>query len=191
MPGKEPLEICGGEEYNEATNTETINGVTVKVHSNGHKFYNISNKTSIDSYYNTNGSAWFYGIDTNNERIFLPRNKYFAIKGTENSLSVNVHGSGTSLGFSTGSDIFGICAITNNGVYMNYDADSKAIGTSVNGTASTIVKNNAVGLTTNSSLSGITGQVNTSNILKLENNKFIHKIRYQLFRSKSCSFVIR
>ena len=32
------------EEYNEATNTETVNGVTVKVHSNGHKYYNISNK---------------------------------------------------------------------------------------------------------------------------------------------------
>lgn len=65
------------EEYNEATTTETVNGVTVKVHSNGHKFYNIANKSAIDSFFNTKGSAWFYGVDTENERIFLPRNNYF------------------------------------------------------------------------------------------------------------------
>lgn len=65
------------EEFNGATNTETINGVTVKIHSNGHKFYNISDKTAIDEFFNSIGSAWFYGVDTENERIFLPRNNYF------------------------------------------------------------------------------------------------------------------
>lgn len=65
------------EEYNEVTNTETVNGVTVKVHSNGHKFYDISDKTVIDGFFNTMGFAWFYGVDTENERIFLPRNNYF------------------------------------------------------------------------------------------------------------------
>lgn len=65
------------EEYNQATNTETVNGITVKVHSNGHKFYDIADKTGIDNYFNTMGSAWMYGVDTENERIFLPRNNYF------------------------------------------------------------------------------------------------------------------
>lgn len=65
------------EEFNEATFTETINGITVKTHSNGHKFYNIADKTAIDNYFNTMGSAWFYGVDTENERIFLPRNNWF------------------------------------------------------------------------------------------------------------------
>lgn len=65
------------EEYNEATNTETVNGVTIKIHSNGHKFYDIADKTSIDNYFNSMGSAWFYGIDTENERVFLPRNNWF------------------------------------------------------------------------------------------------------------------
>lgn len=65
------------EEYNQATTTETVNGVTVKVHSNGHKFYDIANKTAIDEFFNSMGSAWFYGVDTANERIFLPRNNYF------------------------------------------------------------------------------------------------------------------
>ena len=65
------------EEYNQSTTTETVNGVTVKVHSNGHKFYNIADKTAIDEFFNTMGTAWFYGVDTTNERIFLPRNNYF------------------------------------------------------------------------------------------------------------------
>lgn len=65
------------EEYNEATNTETVNDVTVKVHSNGHKFFDIANKDSIDEIYNSSGMAWYYGIDTENERIFLPRNNWF------------------------------------------------------------------------------------------------------------------
>ena len=65
------------EEYTVATSIETINGVEVKVHSNGHKFYNIADKTAIDNFFNTMGSAWFYGVDTENERIFLPRNNYF------------------------------------------------------------------------------------------------------------------
>lgn len=65
------------EEFNEATNTETVNGVTIKVHSNGHKFYDIADKTAIDNYFNSMGSAWFYGVDTKNERVFLPRNNWF------------------------------------------------------------------------------------------------------------------
>lgn len=63
------------EEFNNATNTETVNGITIKVHSNGHKFYNINNKNAIDDLYNSTGVAWFYGVDTENERIFLPRDE--------------------------------------------------------------------------------------------------------------------
>ena len=65
------------EEYNEAILTETVNGVTVKVNSNGHKFYDIADKTIIDELFNNTGLAWFYGVDTANERVFLPRNAWF------------------------------------------------------------------------------------------------------------------
>lgn len=65
------------EEYNEATGSETVNDVVVKVHSNGHKFFDIADKEAIDEFYNTYGAAWFYGIDTENERVFLPRNNWF------------------------------------------------------------------------------------------------------------------
>ncbi|MBE7703646.1 MAG: hypothetical protein E7Z89_06315 [Cyanobacteria bacterium SIG28] len=65
------------EEFAEATGEETINGITIKVHSNGHKFYNTVDKDAIDAYFEAYGFAWFYGVDTENERIFLPRNNYF------------------------------------------------------------------------------------------------------------------
>lgn len=45
--------------------------------SNGHVFYDIADKATIDEIYNNTGSAWFYGVDTANERIFLPRNNNF------------------------------------------------------------------------------------------------------------------
>jgi hypothetical protein len=44
---------------------------------NGHIFYNISQKDSVDELFESTGVAWLYGIDTENERVFLPRNNYF------------------------------------------------------------------------------------------------------------------
>ena len=65
------------EEYTEAISIETVNNVIVKVHSNGHKFYDIADKEAIDNFFNAMGTAWFYGVDTENECVFLPRNNYF------------------------------------------------------------------------------------------------------------------
>ena len=72
------------EEYNEAQeNTEEIEGITIKIHSNGHKYYNISDKAKIDTLYKDTGVAWYYGIDEEEERILLPRNDYKG-KSSEN-----------------------------------------------------------------------------------------------------------
>ena len=43
--------------------------------ANGHVFYDISIKDQIDEIFNSTGMAWMYGIDTENERIFLPRDR--------------------------------------------------------------------------------------------------------------------
>lgn len=73
------------EEYSEAVNTETVNNVKIRVHSNGHKFYNTDDKEAIDEFFNTMGTAWFYGLDTENERVFLPRNNWFEQATTDES----------------------------------------------------------------------------------------------------------
>lgn len=43
--------------------------------ANGHIFFDIANKGTVDNIYTSTGKAWYYGIDTANERIFLPRVK--------------------------------------------------------------------------------------------------------------------
>ncbi len=50
---------------------------TIYKNNNGHKFYPIEQKSAFDAIYNQYGIADFYGIDEENERVFLPRNKYF------------------------------------------------------------------------------------------------------------------
>lgn len=66
-----------GELVIEAEKVVMENPFTVYKNSNGHMFYNISQKANVDDFFNKYGSAWFYGIDTANERILLPRNNYF------------------------------------------------------------------------------------------------------------------
>lgn len=47
-------------------------------YSNGHRFYDIADKSSVDDIFDSTGVAWFYGVDEENERIFLPRSvRYF------------------------------------------------------------------------------------------------------------------
>lgn len=62
-------------EKNAGTATQTQlgdNTVTLYKNDNGHIFYDIASKDAIDAWYNTYGVAWYYGVDTANERIFLP-----------------------------------------------------------------------------------------------------------------------
>lgn len=68
------------EEKTAATSTQTTLGdstITTYNHSNGHVYYDISDKDAVDTFYTTYGACWMYGIDTANERIFLPRNDYY------------------------------------------------------------------------------------------------------------------
>ena len=139
------------EEYNQATATETVNGVTVKVHSNGHKFYNISDKTAIDEFFNSVGSAWFYGVDIENERIFLPRDKYFAVKG-----DVSIVGNGMTLGLTNGTSNYGIYQ-GQTSVTANLTLYGTNINTAPNGGSPTTIY--SLGVTTDSSKSGIEGKL--------------------------------
>ena len=157
------------EEYNEATTTETINGVTVKVHSNGHKFYNINDKAYIDEFFNAMGSAWFYGVDTENERIFLPRDKYFAIKGVASSIPVV--GNGLSLGFTDGVNFAGTMH-NSNALDVRADAYRKNIGESYSGSSTGLSNTTVIGVTTDASKSGLVA--NSSNVIQTNEDKYLY-----------------
>lgn len=56
---------------------ESLNYFPAKVSTNGHKFYDIADKAIVDSLFEELGEAWYYGIDTVNQRICLPRTTRF------------------------------------------------------------------------------------------------------------------
>lgn len=161
------------EEYNEATTTETVNGVTVKVHSNGHKFYDIADKTGIDGFFNTMGSAWFYGVDTDNERIFLPRDKYYSVKRITDTASVAVYGNGKSIGWYDGSKTFG-SGTANNYVINATNYYGKNIGYTSSSFGSYGTNWKVFGVTTDATKSGIVGSVNPSDIIQFNEDKYLY-----------------
>ncbi len=68
------------DEKNAGTPTQTTLGestITTYNNANGHIFYNIADKAVVDAFFNSTGIADMYGVDEENERIFLPRNSWF------------------------------------------------------------------------------------------------------------------
>ncbi|MBQ2174832.1 MAG: hypothetical protein II453_07185 [Alphaproteobacteria bacterium] len=58
--------------------TETIAGTTItfKRAADGHKIVDDTQTTNVDAIYTATGIAWYYVLDTTNERFKLPRSKY-------------------------------------------------------------------------------------------------------------------
>lgn len=142
------------EEKNNATPTEVTLGkniITMYINANGHQFYNVSDKEAVDTWYNTYGVAWFYGIDEDNELIWLPRNKYFALEGV-----APVVGNGISLGLTDGAHTLGLKGWTTNwgqSIQGSANAYGVNVGTSASGTTGNA--DASYGVTTDPTKSGI------------------------------------
>ena len=67
-----------------------VDSLEYKKNPNGHLFYDITQKDIVDDLFEQTGMAWFYGIDQENERIFLPRNNYFE-QATADVSEINTH----------------------------------------------------------------------------------------------------
>ena len=64
--------------YIESNSQRIWSGATTAAKNpNGHIFYDIADKEVVDDWFDTYGIADFYGVDKENERIFLPRNNKF------------------------------------------------------------------------------------------------------------------
>ena len=146
------------EEKNSGTATETTladTALTMFVNDNGHQFYNISDKSIVDAFYEIYGIADYYGIDEENERIFLPRNKYFALTG-------GVMGNGMALGLTDGTNNFSLGeSQTTIKQRANYGGE---VGT-VTSAEATVIDNASIGLATDSTKSGIALKANESKYL--------------------------
>ncbi|MBR5304950.1 MAG: hypothetical protein IKU37_09020 [Candidatus Gastranaerophilales bacterium] len=123
---------------------------------NGHKFYPIFLKPQIDEIYNQYGIADFYGIDEENERIFLPRNKYFALTG-------GVMGNGMTLGLTDGTNNVGL--FPPNAHYENNSANAYGVQAGTSLTQSGWITNKSLGITTDPTNSGIALEANENKYL--------------------------
>jgi len=58
--------------------TETVNGTTVTYYlaDDGHKIVKVADVSAIETVYSSTGVAWYYVLDTANQRFKLPRTKY-------------------------------------------------------------------------------------------------------------------
>ena len=64
-------------EYNNsASTTETEGSITFKRTPKGYKIALADQETAIDTKYSTDGIAWYYILDTTNEKFKLPRTKF-------------------------------------------------------------------------------------------------------------------
>lgn len=152
-----------------ATATEVTLGdstITMYITNNGYQFYDIADREVIDNWYNTYGLAWFYGVDEANERIFLPRDKYFALKGI-----APVVGNGIALTLTDNIRDYGLKFNTSGDSnrynwYVN-TGESINVGASVSN-ASSGTYDNAMGLSTDEKRSGIEAH------LKSNENKYLY-----------------
>ena len=148
---------------NIAVETEVTLGdsaITIFKHNNGHQFFNIADKSIVDTFYETYGIADFYGIDEENERIFLPRNKYFAVKGI-----APVVGNGKALGLTDGTNNLGLENDSSYGLVTSVQAYGQAIGSA---DSANFTGRSRVGVTTDETESGAEAH------LKPNENKYLY-----------------
>ena len=145
------------EEKLNATPVETIlgdNTITLYVHPNGHQYYDISDKLVIDDFYETYGNAWFYGVDTDNERILLPQFDYVEVNAKS---KVPVIGDGTALGLTNGTEEGGLYNWT-----PNNNATLCAATTALNSVVGTT---NASGKISSAGSLGLTQKAESSGVV--------------------------
>ena len=147
-------------DYNGGTSqTETIGSYTITyvLATDGHKI--TTDETNVSNIYNESGVAWYYVLDTANQRFKLPREN----PAREELIQViRSKGNGISLGLTNGTNEYAL----GGGAYSN----NYSLGTSSNsgqpvGTSSGQVLNliqTTMGITTDSTKSGIISSMTDS-----------------------------
>lgn len=131
------------EEYATGT-TQTEDGVTYKLTTNGFKIAEADQESAIASLYASTGKAWFYILDAANQRFKLPRELPFDGQAKGNEMTLGITNSGVNVGLEGDEQ----------GVFRGY---AGAYGANIRTTAgpSTGVNAGYFGITTDPTKSGI------------------------------------
>lgn len=126
---------------------------------NGHIFYDIADKDIVDNYFASTGIAWLYGIDSENERIFLPRAEICNFAQGKYPTTIPVGGNGKTLGFTNGPYNYGMSLTGNTEntcILHTQDYAQPIPSNNTTGYASgTPAASTRIGMTTDSSKSGV------------------------------------
>lgn len=123
--------------------------------NDGHKICPASEESNVNDLFISEGVAWYYIIDTDNERFKLPRSTY-----NKYSTELPVKGNGMAIGLTDGTDNVGLAAAfvygsSNTSLIPKDTAYNSNVGTTISGGSVTTFNNKTVGLTTDSTKSGI------------------------------------
>ena len=133
--------------------SETISGTTIQFYlsDDGHKICPVSEESNVTAIYNATGVAWYYIIDTVNQRFKLPRakhNKYTTL--------LSVIGTGKTLGLtSNGSNMYALGGLGTAGLggYFQTFSNNTTLG-STSGAATR--DTGSLGVSTDPAYSGLT-----------------------------------
>ncbi len=126
------------------------------VHPNGHIFYDISEKPAVDSIYEATGIAYYFGIDTENQRIFLPRLKHVTLGMGNLTDTIRAKGNGKTLGWFDGETTVGTAMLQNVGVDGTTPTQAGApVGDTIITTFPASMHNKLIGVSPNPINSGI------------------------------------
>lgn len=149
-------------EYNNENCVEkTEQGVTYKLSPNGFKIANADQHDNVRLAYEDGGSAWFYLLDTENERFKLPRENAELVTTYPRTAPVtvsdlNIYGNGMTLGLTDGTGTTGLFGQAGNGILGNYTLlYGEPVGSTHAG--ANYNPNKSMGVTTDPTKSGITG----------------------------------
>lgn len=141
--------------------TETVGSYTVTYYptTSGRKIVLADQETSVSNIYTESGVAWYYILDTANQRFKLPREN----PAREELIQViRAKGNGITLGWTDGSNNAGSSKMAdNNALTPPVNAYGYSVGTSLS-SSSTLQSNTSLGITTDSTKSGIVSSMTDS-----------------------------
>ena len=141
--------------------TETVGSYTITyvLAADGHKI--TTDETNVANIYNESGVAWYYILDTANQRFKLPREN----PAREELIQVvRAKGNGIALGLTNGTSTPTFGLITSDNLQYNPQGSVNAYGTNVGTSCSTNAMANvlSIGITTDSTNSGIVSDMTES-----------------------------
>lgn len=159
-------------DYNGGTSqTETVGSYTITyvLATDGHKI--TTDETNVANIYNESGVAWYYILDTTNQRFKLPRENPAR---EELIQTIRAKGNGITLGLTNGNTNTGLVKSGSQEYFIGLNTGAYGSNTSGSGYGTQAIMNNSsIGITTDPTKSGIISDMTDSTSV-YKGNKYLY-----------------